>query len=60
MMWLLNVYRESIVVEKIKEAYRKVMIANYLDVGGSYYLVLKINEVKDVMLGKIKNSGFVF
>lgn len=47
-------------MEKVKEVYRKVMVVNYLDVGGSYFLVFKINEVKDVMFGKIKGSGFFF
>ncbi|GAB4856741.1 hypothetical protein Ancab_014655 [Ancistrocladus abbreviatus] len=52
--------RESAVEEKIKEAHRKVMIANHPDAGGSHYLASKINEAKDVMLGKTRNSGSAF
>ncbi|XP_057549402.1 mitochondrial import inner membrane translocase subunit TIM14-1 [Amaranthus tricolor] len=52
--------RESTVIEKVREAHRKVMIANHPDAGGSHYLASKINEAKDVMLGKTKNSGSAF
>lgn len=52
--------RESTAIEKVKEAHRKVMIANHPDAGGSHYLASKINEAKDMMLGKPKNTGSVF
>ncbi|GAB2300564.1 hypothetical protein Dimus_034604 [Dionaea muscipula] len=52
--------RESAVEEKIKEAHRKVMIANHPDAGGSHYLASKVNEAKDMMLGKARDSGSAF
>ena len=36
----------------MKEAHRRVMQANHPDNGGSDYLASKVNEAKDVMLGK--------
>ncbi|TQE03815.1 hypothetical protein C1H46_010622 [Malus baccata] len=52
--------RESAAADKVKEAHRKVMVANHPDAGGSHYLASKINEAKDVMLGKTKGSGSAF
>ncbi|CAA7044421.1 unnamed protein product [Microthlaspi erraticum] len=52
--------RESVVAEKVKEAHRRVMVANHPDAGGSHYLASKINEAKDMMLGKTKSSGSAF
>ncbi|XP_010667930.1 mitochondrial import inner membrane translocase subunit TIM14-1 [Beta vulgaris subsp. vulgaris] len=52
--------RESTALEKVKEAHRRVMIANHPDAGGSHYMASKINEAKDMMLGKTKNSGSAF
>ncbi|KAK8952664.1 Mitochondrial import inner membrane translocase subunit TIM14-2 [Platanthera guangdongensis] len=46
--------------EKIREAHRKVMAANHPDAGGSHYLASKINEAKDMMIGKSKGSGSAF
>ncbi|KAJ6767888.1 hypothetical protein OIU74_021705 [Salix koriyanagi] len=46
--------------EKVKEAHRRVMVANHPDAGGSHYLASKINEAKDVMLGKTKDGGSAF
>lgn len=52
--------RENVTPEKVKEAHRKVMVANHPDAGGSHYLASKINEAKDVMLGKTKGGGSAF
>lgn len=52
--------RESVTAEKVKEAHRKVMVANHPDAGGSHFLASKINEAKDVMLGKTKDNGSAF
>lgn len=52
--------RESATAEKVKEAHRKVMIANHPDAGGSHYMASKINEAKDIMLGKGKDSSSPF
>jgi DnaJ family protein C protein 19 len=53
-------HRESTPSEKVKEAHRRVMVANHPDAGGSHYLASKINEAKDVMLGKTKGGGSAF
>lgn len=52
--------RENATADKVKEAHRKVMVANHPDAGGSHYLASKINEAKDVMLGKQRDSGSPF
>ncbi|KAI8466590.1 MAG: presequence translocase-associated protein import motor subunit [Monoraphidium minutum] len=52
--------RESAAEEKIKDAHRRIMIANHPDSGGSSFLAAKVNEAKDVLLGKKKKSGSVF
>ncbi|OMO73489.1 hypothetical protein COLO4_27073 [Corchorus olitorius] len=49
--------RESVAIEKVKEAHRRVMVANHPDAGGSHYLASKINEAKDVMLGRSKGGS---
>nr|XP_016503703.1 PREDICTED: mitochondrial import inner membrane translocase subunit TIM14-1-like [Nicotiana tabacum] len=52
--------REGARPDKVREAHRRVMIANHPDAGGSHYLASKINEAKDVMLEKTKSSGSAF
>jgi DnaJ family protein C protein 19 len=52
--------REGAPADKVKEAHRKVMVANHPDAGGSDYLASKVNEAKDVMLGKTKSGGSAF
>ncbi|KAK1392647.1 Mitochondrial import inner membrane translocase subunit TIM14-1 [Heracleum sosnowskyi] len=52
--------RERSPTDKIKEAHRRVMVANHPDAGGSHYLASKINQAKDMMFGKVKGSGSAF
>ncbi|XP_006853369.2 mitochondrial import inner membrane translocase subunit TIM14-3 isoform X2 [Amborella trichopoda] len=52
--------RESAVMEKIKEAHRRVMVVNHPDAGGSHYLASKINEAKDMLIGRSKGGGSAF
>ncbi|KAK7267626.1 hypothetical protein RIF29_20304 [Crotalaria pallida] len=46
--------------DKVKEAHRRVMVANHPDAGGSHYMASKINEAKDLLLGKTKSGGTAF
>ncbi|XP_050258357.1 mitochondrial import inner membrane translocase subunit TIM14-3-like [Quercus robur] len=52
--------RESAMMEKIKEAHRRVMVANHPDAGGSHYLASKINEAKDILTGKTRGGSSAF
>lgn len=42
--------RESADKGKVKEAYKRVMMLNHPDLGGSAFVSTKINEAKDMML----------
>lgn len=52
--------RESAPEEKIKEAHRRIMIANHPDAGGSGFVAAKVNEAKDVLLGKKRGGSSIF
>jgi len=52
--------REGAAADKVKEAHKKVMVANHPDAGGSDYLASKVNEAKEVLLGNSKSSGSAF
>ena len=44
--------RPSASIEQIKEAHRRIMIANHPDQGGSSYLAGKVNEAKEKLLSR--------
>ncbi|KAM1576036.1 hypothetical protein PS2_032268 [Malus domestica] len=52
--------RETTPTDKVREAHRRVMVANHPDAGGSHYLASKINEAKEMMLGRTKGTGSAF
>mmetsp|Transcript_2157 Transcript_2157/g.5470 ORF Transcript_2157/g.5470 Transcript_2157/m.5470 type:complete len:111 (-) Transcript_2157:401-733(-) len=52
--------RESANEERVKDAHRRIMVANHPDSGGSSYIAAKVNEAKDMMLGKRKSGSSMF
>mmetsp|Transcript_10077 Transcript_10077/g.34810 ORF Transcript_10077/g.34810 Transcript_10077/m.34810 type:complete len:81 (+) Transcript_10077:318-560(+) len=48
--------RESSPLDRVKATHKKLMIANHPDSGGSDYVAAKVNEAKDVLLGKKKQE----
>ncbi|PSC73057.1 mitochondrial import inner membrane translocase subunit TIM14-1 [Micractinium conductrix] len=52
--------RESAPEEKVKEAHRRIMIANHPDSGGSSFIATKVNEAKDMMMGKKRGGSNIF
>ncbi|GJN23135.1 hypothetical protein PR202_gb10756 [Eleusine coracana subsp. coracana] len=52
--------RERATMDKIKEAHKRVMVANHPDAGGSHYVASKINEAKDILMGKGKSGASIF
>jgi len=52
--------REHAKEEAVKDAHRKIMIANHPDAGGSSYLATKINEAKTMLLGGQKSRSSAF
>ncbi|KAL6142003.1 hypothetical protein ACLB2K_060287 [Fragaria x ananassa] len=52
--------RESVPITKVREAHRRVMVANHPDAGSSHYLASKINEAKETLLGRTKGSSSAF
>lgn len=52
--------RESAGEERIREAHLRIMKANHPDLGGSSYIAEKVNEAKDMLLGKGRRRASPF
>jgi hypothetical protein len=46
--------------ERVKDAHRRLMVANHPDAGGSSFIAAKVNEAKDMLLGKSRRAGSAF
>mmetsp|Transcript_13839 Transcript_13839/g.34801 ORF Transcript_13839/g.34801 Transcript_13839/m.34801 type:complete len:81 (+) Transcript_13839:331-573(+) len=49
--------RESSPEDRVKAIHKKLMIANHPDAGGSDLIAAKVNEAKDILLGKKKQES---
>lgn len=51
-----SAHRQSAGPDKIKQRHRKLLMMNHPDTGGSTFIASKINEAKDMMLGKTSST----
>ena len=56
MLLFLCYCRESSPEERIKAIHKKLMVGNHPDSGGSDLIAAKVNEAKDILLGKKKQD----